>query len=520
MASALTVPFGTNAEATVRTPRQTIDIKRAAIIVLLVAIVARWRALGDPVIHIDEQFYLLVGGRMLHGALPYIDIWDRKPIGLFLLFAMFRALGGSGVLAYQIGGLISVWLTALLLFVMGRRVAPPVGALAGAILYVFCLNLAGGEGGQAPVFYNLPVAAAIAILVFRRRQAATNGGNLRWPGAVAMLLFGITLQIKYSAVFEGLFAGIMLLWCAWRGGRPLGALAFDALLWVGCALGPTLLAAAAYADMGHLGEWWFSNATSILERKSEQPATVLTRIKVMSMLMVPLVVSVPLRRWTGSRPVDPQVQDDLRFFDGWAAVALLGVVLFGSWFNHYALPLFSPFALVAAPLWNRRGGRIWLVTLLFCSGVWGQHVLYRHAITRGTGKVLAAAVEATGPFRGCAFVYDGMPAFYDATHSCFLTNHPFSAHLQALNEMGATGIDQRQEVRRIMAERPERVMTMEPAYDGENLAARAEVYRVLKPGYRELFRYTGSQHNIVVYARKDVAPQRAPVLMLPHKGFF
>jgi hypothetical protein len=516
---ATTLTAAPGAEPVVRRSRLTIDLKRAAAIILLIAVAARWRVFGDPVVHIDEQFYLLVGGRMLHGAVPYIDIWDRKPIGLFLLFALFHTVG-TGVLAYQIGGLISVWLTALLLFVMGRRIAPPAGALAAAILYVFYLNLAGGEGGQAPVFYNLPVAAAIALILFHRRRAETNGGDLRRIGIAAMLLFGIALQIKYSAVFEGVFAGIMLLWFAWRGGRPIGTLALDAILWIASALAPTILAATVYAAMGHIGDWWFANATSILMRRPEPTDAIWVRIEVMAMLMVPLALSVPIRRWTGSRPADADTRDDLRFVDGWAASALLGMVLFGSWFNHYALPLFAPFALVAAPLWNRRAGRIWLATLLFCSGVWGQHALYRHSITRGTGKTLAAALQATGRFQGCAFVYDGLPAFYDAARSCFLTNHPFSAHLQSLNETGATGIDQVQEVRHIMAFRPERVMTMEPAYDGENLAARAELYRVLTPGYRELFRYTGSEHNLVVYGRNDVTPARAPVLMLPHKAFF
>jgi len=503
VATALTAPSGVATPA--RRPRLAIDLKLAAIVILVVAIVARWRTFGDPVIHIDEQFYLLVGGRMLHGVIPYIDIWDRKPIGLFLLYAFFHMFG-SGVLAYQIGGLVSVWLTALLLFVMGRRIAPPAGALAAAILYVLWLNLAGGEGGQAPVFYNLPVAAAIALIFFHRRKAGTNGGDLRWIGAAAMLLFGIALQIKYSAVFEGMFAGVMLLWFAWANGRSLGRLAIDALLWVGCALGPTILSAAVYAGMGHISEWWFANATSILMRKPELPDVVEMRIEVMLALMVPLVLSVPIRRWTGSRPADPDARDDLRFLDGWAAAALLGVVLFGSWFNHYALPLFSPFALIAAPLWNRRAGRAWLVVLLVCGGVWGQRILYRHGITRGTGRTLAAAVDATRGARGCFFVYDGMPAFYDATNSCLLTDHPFPAHLQSLNEMGATGIDEAHEVRRVMTRRPERVMTMEPAYDGENLAARRELYRVLALDYRLLYYYDGGGHDYAVYGLRGTTP--------------
>uniref|UniRef100_UPI001C08B440 hypothetical protein n=1 Tax=Acinetobacter baumannii TaxID=470 RepID=UPI001C08B440 len=55
------------------------------LILLMFAVAVRARDFGNPSIHVDEQFYLLVGDRMLHGALPYLDIWDRKPIGLFLL---------------------------------------------------------------------------------------------------------------------------------------------------------------------------------------------------------------------------------------------------------------------------------------------------------------------------------------------------------------------------------------------------------------------------------------------------
>ena len=60
---------------------------------------------GNPVIGSDEgdeQFYLLVGDRMLHGLLPYVDVWDRKPVGLFLVYAAIRLLGGEGIWQYQL----------------------------------------------------------------------------------------------------------------------------------------------------------------------------------------------------------------------------------------------------------------------------------------------------------------------------------------------------------------------------------------------------------------------------------
>jgi hypothetical protein len=50
---------------------------------LAFALLMRGQTFNDPVLGFDEQFYLLVGDRMLHGAVPYVDIFDRKPIGLF-----------------------------------------------------------------------------------------------------------------------------------------------------------------------------------------------------------------------------------------------------------------------------------------------------------------------------------------------------------------------------------------------------------------------------------------------------
>lgn len=61
---------------------------------LVAAIALRASTFCDPFVNADEQFYLVVGDRMLHGLLPYVDIWDRKPIGLFLLYAGIRLLGG------------------------------------------------------------------------------------------------------------------------------------------------------------------------------------------------------------------------------------------------------------------------------------------------------------------------------------------------------------------------------------------------------------------------------------------
>jgi 4-amino-4-deoxy-L-arabinose transferase-like glycosyltransferase len=101
------------------------------LLLLVFAFAVRAHDFGNPVIHVDEQYYLLVGDHMLHGAVPYVDLWDRKPPGLFLLFAAIRLLPGDGILAYQIVATLFAAATAgVLVLAAGRLGARPIGGAA------------------------------------------------------------------------------------------------------------------------------------------------------------------------------------------------------------------------------------------------------------------------------------------------------------------------------------------------------------------------------------------------------
>jgi hypothetical protein len=191
------------------------------------AFLLRCRQFGNPVIDVDEQFYLLVGGRLLHGALPYVDIWDRKPFGLFTLYAAIRLLGGNGIIQYQIVATLFAATTATIIAVIGRRIGGRFAALCGGIVYLLWLNWLGGDGGQTPVFYNAATAAA-ALTVLAALKPGTVPDRRRTLGCVAMLLIGLALQIKYSCILEGLFFGIALLHSAWRDGEPVTGIVVSA----------------------------------------------------------------------------------------------------------------------------------------------------------------------------------------------------------------------------------------------------------------------------------------------------
>ncbi len=228
------------------------------LLLALVALAVRARTFGNPVIGFDEQFYLLVGDRMLHGAWPYVDIFDRKPIGLFLLYAGARLFGGDGFLAYKLVATGFAVATAFGIQRVARRFAGTGAAVVAAILYILWLNLMEGRGA-IPVFYNaLMLVAASAVLRVVERQ-----GRLFPCGAVAMAAVGVALQIKYSVLPEGFVFGCILLWQGWRARVPVGRLAGMALVWIALALLPTMAAFGVYAAAGHGQAWVFANFASV-----------------------------------------------------------------------------------------------------------------------------------------------------------------------------------------------------------------------------------------------------------------
>ena len=68
---------------------------------LILALISRYFVFGDTNYHEDELLFFTIGQRMHDGALPYVDIWDRKPPGLFLLNYLIAGIS-RGVLAYSL----------------------------------------------------------------------------------------------------------------------------------------------------------------------------------------------------------------------------------------------------------------------------------------------------------------------------------------------------------------------------------------------------------------------------------
>lgn len=447
-----------------------------AIVLLLIALALRSPFFGNPVIHSDEQFYLLVGDRLLHGAWPFVDIFDRKPVGLFLIFAAIRSVGGDGIVMYQLAATLVAAGTAWFVVRIVDRLCPvatnPVASLGAALIYLIWIIVFDGAGGQSAIWGNaLMAAAALVVLDTTRDQR-----HISLRGAGAMLLIGIAMQVKYTAMFEGIFFGLTLLWTAHRDGRSIGRLAADAGLWIGAALLPTALAWAVYAAAGHGDAFVFANFLSIFGQQDDD-----TLRSNLLKLLGGIGLSVPLAwlAWRGRQAGG--------FALGWVAAAVIAILIMHTFELLYMLPLALPLSVAAGTGLAEPTVRktIYRLAAILAFGALAATILTSVRVgRRGNARQIAQLVQLIGQQpRGCMFAYGSEPILYFLTRSCLPTPYIFRSHLGQTTESHGTGVDPVVEVTRLLAARPGVIVVRAPK-PSTNLATQALVLRAIATRYR------------------------------------
>jgi hypothetical protein len=383
--------------------------------------------------------------------------------------------------------LASVVATGWLVARMAQRLGWDAGGTAGGIAYILWLNLLGGQGGQAPVFYNLlMMGAAWAILESDRR-------GVRSLGLVAMALVGVVLQIKYSAVFEGMVFGLWLLASEWRRSRSPVALILYGTALVAVSLAPTALAAGVYAAIGQWDAFLYANFLSIFHRNPDPIGELAGNLGQMVLILSPIVTLAVLGLKRTER------DSERTFLAVWLGAGVVGVLLFRPWFDHYGLPILLPACTAAAAMlgredWRRRHTPALLLTVALA----GQIVLLSLRHERGDATEFTALSQAVGKGPGCLYVYSGSTMLYVATQRCPLSRWIVPAHLSRAREAGATGVDQDAEITRILSQHPA-VVVMRPPYNGERPEAHVRVLAAMADGYRLAAKLPMGNETISVY---------------------
>jgi hypothetical protein len=488
---------------------------------VLMALVLRAPVYGNPDVSLDEEFYLVVADRMLHGALPYVDIWDRKPIGLFLIYAATRLLGGEGFVQYQIMSSLFAGATAGFIWLIARRASNSRGGILAALCYLFWINMFSGSAGQSPVFYNLFIAAA-AWLAFRANDSK-DMRHIARMGMIAMFLCGLTLQVKYTAVAESAFLGIWFLWRLWRTGGRLAPVIGNGLIFVLLGLAPTLAVCAYYAAAGHFQAFAYANFWSIFDRGRLTDRFLEHARNFFLVVTFPLAFCIPFamaRRWQLRNEAGQQL--DFALLAGWLVAAGAGFVMIGNFYDHYFLPLLVPLFITVAVLLTRPLMGVIVTGILIAWAIMAAR--YPNiAYNRDKREKIMALTEAVRPYVNgadkCLFIFDGPAIVYMTTQACIPTRYVYPDHLSNDVEKNAIGADTVAEMRHVLASRPGAIIAAEaPVIPRMNQATLPLLRHALMTDYVLAAAVDHPDRTFYVYARKDLLSGKGLRGPVPYAG--
>ncbi len=382
----------------------------------------RLPALPQSVIDWDESIHLLMARSMLHGHAPYTAIWDNKPPGLYVLFALAQLVFGQTVLAIRLLAVAAVTTTSFLLWMYGRCVLGSwtIGALAGLFYAIFSMRN-GGLATNAEILFAPLTVAAFLLLGARTGVPETIRPNRRLTFFAIGLLFGLAIQIKSVAGME-LLAALALIALAplisRRQGRPqpLGEAALAACLLAAGAATPMLAAAAAFAGSSHFSEYFYANFTANAIYVRNAPPllaaavveALLPQVRGALLLWIAAVAAVPLALMI--RLHHSRAAMNLFVLGLWFLFALGATLLSRRFYPHYYLQVLPPLSLLAAA--------VIVQAVRLDSGL----PRARQAMLVGLLVVIGLAQPAAGYVRqSLAFIAEGPPILYYLTDASIPT---------------------------------------------------------------------------------------------------
>jgi hypothetical protein len=320
----------------------------------------------------DQGIYAVVGEGILRGKMPYRDLWDFKPPGIFVVYGLAQAWFGHTMVAPRllevaglVGAVFALQSLAHSLFGMRR-----VGLVGGALAAMIHAQMDFWHTGQPEAFGGFLTIFAMTLTV---RDTGQRRAVYTWAGIG--LLFGAAFLLKPPLGGGALVCAAYLARREWvRTARWRAVLV--PIIAVGLSsVAPLLLCALWFKAAGAWPafRWTFAEFipgyTALGWDELTAPAMfyhalmeAFFRFSALAAFGVIAAIAIP--------PMYPREREGLLFVLGVIAIHLIGITMQGKFFQyHYTatLPLIS-----------------------FIAGL-GLYKLWRRSIRSGAGGVIAFA---------------------------------------------------------------------------------------------------------------------------------
>ena len=489
----------------------------AAGALLAISALLRLSELLHPTLYWDEALYALVSRDMLSGHTLYTGIWDHKPPGIYLVYALAFRVFGESPQAVQIAACLAMAATAVALYALGSCITGDwwLAGTVAALGYLLFARLVGGPAGANAEVFLAPFTVFAFLLLVRGIEDAS--GAWRATPARALLiggLLGLSIQIKPVAVTELIVAMILVSGNAWRRAiRPDPAFgpAVHLLAWMSVgALVPQVLVIAYFGVVGHVREyvdtvWRYNAAYPLLFGFSSRGFFGLLRRVVR--LTAPLWLALPLLAVAllfGQEPATARRHAGRLIV--WLGGAAAGVILLHRAGAHYYLTLLPPLCAMAglavAHLW--RMGPVGRVTVASIGLV---------TVVVSPPGILPSLRELTQPASHPAevalylrshlapgdsiYVVNWEPLVYLLVDASVATRYPFPMHLGLADSLRPLGVDRFAELAAIC--RNARWMLLHPGYEVSDDAYLDAVRRCLESAYE----WEATIHGVEIHRRRS-----------------
>lgn len=154
----------------------------------------------------DPGVFLYIGDHILHGQIPYRDVWDHKPPLIFYIDALGLFIGGGSVWGVWFLELVSLSIAAVIGFILLDRAFGFVPAVFGSVAWITSLGLV-LEGGNYTEEFALPFQFAALYLFWQSEKQ----GRYAWRGFFIGVMLAACFLLKPTLVGVPLSVIIFLL---------------------------------------------------------------------------------------------------------------------------------------------------------------------------------------------------------------------------------------------------------------------------------------------------------------------
>ncbi|MBO9600874.1 MAG: hypothetical protein J7496_00045 [Novosphingobium sp.] len=472
------------------------------LVIVAVTIAVRFPFYGDPAPSFDEQLYNLIGHHMLLGSWPYVDLWDRKPIGLFLIYAFTNLVadhtGLSSPLSYELLATLFGIAGGLMTWRLAEKLKPGAPAMAAGAFYPLLMARFGSQAGQSEGFF-VPLMIGALVLIEKASRTADRRRALSLC-LLAMFVCGIALQVKYTVAMQCGFLGLASLWILYKRGYSMAQLGGIALLFAAAGIVPTIAAWVPYALAGHSQEFVFANFVSIFDRGSPPESKIQRLLPYLWLPATCILLGLSSLLDRREKPSPTYL-----LYAGWTISCAAGLFMGSTIYAYYLAALVPGALLMALPVLGQLGSVSLLV--LLAGFVLAYDIPGRLEFSLRGRATLERLTTLIKPHIGkdrCLYVYDGPSWIYDSTGSCLPTRFIYPDHLNNVLERNSLGIDQVAEVHRIFAHNPPGVVvTADRPVTAQNKQSNAAVKQELDRAYRDLASVPYNGRTLILHVRKD-----------------